>query len=114
MLGVNDPDGDTVSIRIDRIMQDEPAQGRGDGNVCPDASISPDGATALLIAEQEGGGNGRVYTIYFTASDDRGGSCQGSIKVIVPPSQGRSAIDDGPHYDSTACGARPKSTRLDH
>ena len=50
-----------------------------------------------------GGGNGRVYTIFFTATDGRGASCQGSVRVSVPHDRGRAAVDDGPVYDSTAC-----------
>jgi hypothetical protein len=36
--GVTDPDGDPVSSRIDRVMQDEPTQGAGDGSGRPDAA----------------------------------------------------------------------------
>ena len=109
ILGVTDPDGDPVSIRIDRIMQDEPTQGEGDGDTCPDAYIPPDSATAYVRAERNGAGNGRVYTVYFTASDARGGSCRGSVKVSVPHDQSVvRAVDDGPVYDSTACPLRNK------
>jgi hypothetical protein len=69
---------------------------------CPDAYIPPDSPTAYVRVERSGAGNGRVYTIYFTASDGRGGSCQGSGKVSVPhDASGGSVIDDGPLYDST-------------
>ena len=37
ILGVTDPDGDPVTVQIDRIMQDEPTNGTGDGDTCPDA-----------------------------------------------------------------------------
>lgn len=107
ILGVTDPEGDPVSISIDRNMQDEPNDGDdndegGDGNTCPDAS-GVGTSTALLRAERSGRGNGRVYTIFFTATDGRGGSCHSSVKVAVPHDSSRAAIDDGPAYDSTVC-----------
>jgi uncharacterized repeat protein (TIGR01451 family) len=111
VLGVTDADGDPVSVHVDRVMQDEPTDGAGDGNTCPDAFVPPDGAKAYVLAERSGGGNGRVYTIYFTATDGRGASCQGSVKVSVPHDRGGgTAIDDGPRYDSTVCTswAKPK------
>jgi hypothetical protein len=50
-------------------------------------------------------GNGRVYEIFFEASDGRGKSCTGSVKVGVPHDQGRGpAVDDGRRYDSTVAG----------
>jgi uncharacterized repeat protein (TIGR01451 family) len=104
ITGVTDADGDPVSIRIDRVMQDEPTKGTGDGDACPDAYIPPASPTAYVRVERSGTGNGRVYTIYFTASDGRGGSCQGSVRVSVPHDAGGvAAIDDGPLYDSTVC-----------
>ncbi|MCA1614675.1 MAG: DUF11 domain-containing protein [Acidobacteria bacterium] len=109
ILGVRDADGDPVSVRIDRVMQDEPTNGTGDGDTCPDAHVTPDGSTAYVRAERSGAGNGRVYTIYFTASDGRGGSCRGSVKVPVPHDRGGgAAIDDGPRYDSAVCTPRAK------
>jgi len=103
ILGVTDPDGDPIHIGIDRVMQDEPTNGVGDGNTCPDALIPPDRLKAYVLVERAGGGNGRVYTIYFTASDGRGGSCSGSVKVSVPHDPAHPAVDDGPRYDSTVC-----------
>ena len=85
------------------------ARTRGDVNVikqdntCPDAYIASPPSTAYVLAERAGGGNGRVYTIYFTASDGNGGSCSGSVKVSVPHDQKHDAVDDGPRYDSTVC-----------
>lgn len=97
ILGVTDPDNDPVTIRIDRIMQDEPA--------CSNAS-GIGTSTAKISAVRNGAGNGRVYTISFTATDGKGGSSQGTVKVSVPHDmgQGRTAIDDGPNFDSTSCG----------
>jgi uncharacterized repeat protein (TIGR01451 family) len=103
IMGVTDRDGDPITIRIDCVMQDEPTSGNGDGNTCPDAIIPAPGSNAYVLAERAGGGNGRVYTIYFTASDGHGGSCSGSVTVSVPHDQNHDAVDDGPRFDSTAC-----------
>jgi hypothetical protein len=59
--------------------------------------------TAQVRAERSGNGNGRVYTIYFTASDGHGGSTPGQVKVKVPKHLNSTAIDDGPHFASTIC-----------
>ncbi len=102
ILGVTDADNDPVTIRIDQIKQDEPTNGTGDGDTCPDAA-GLGTATAQVRAERKGNGNGRVYTIYFTATDGRGGSAAGSVKVKVPKNPNSSPIDDGPNFVSTSC-----------
>ena len=102
ILGVTDPDGDPVTVQIDRIMQDEPTNGTGDGDTCPDAQ-GVGTATAKVRAERSGNGDGRVYTIFFSASDGRGGSCQSSVKVCVPHNAHGSCADDLPQFDSMVC-----------
>src|SRR5262247_771663 len=100
--GVTDPDGDPVTINIDQIKQDEPTDGTGDGHTCPDgAGIGT--STAQVRAERSAQGDGRVYTIYFTASDGNGGNCQGIVTVCVPKSIKGSCTNGGAIYDSTAC-----------
>lgn len=100
ILGVADPDGDNVAITIDKITQDEPVNGTGDGDTAPDGAIN--GSRAQVRAERSGSGNGRVYAISFTASDGRGGRASGSVKVSVPHDQGKGkvAVDDGQSYSS--------------
>jgi uncharacterized repeat protein (TIGR01451 family) len=107
ILGVTDPDGDDVSINIDAIRQDEPVDSTGDGKFVPDGR-GVGTATADLRAERVGGsgrdrGNGRVYHVYFTASDGNGNACSGKVLVGVPHDmgQGKVPVDDGPLYDST-------------
>ncbi|MEO8436717.1 MAG: SBBP repeat-containing protein [Pyrinomonadaceae bacterium] len=107
ILGVTDPDGNTVTVQIDRITQDEPTNGTGDGDACPDAQ-GVGTATAKLRAERSGNGNGRVYTIFFSARDGRGGSCQSSVKVCVPHNPNSSCTEDAPKLDSTVCVAGRK------
>jgi len=103
ICGVTDPDGDPVTITVTGITQDEPLNTRGDGNTCPDGQIV-DGQ-ASVRAERTGTpgipGNGRVYSISFTADDGRGGTCDGTVEVCVPHDQGDpTCIDDGQRYNS--------------
>lgn len=105
VAGVTDPDGDPVSLVITGITQDEPvdANGKGDGNTSPDATIGTGGAFAVR-AERAGGGDGRVYRIAFTASDGLGGRCSGTLRAGVPHDRGNgdAAVDSAPpSYDST-------------
>ena len=99
---VTDPDGDPVSIQISQVRQDEPTNGLGDGNTCPDAQ-GLGTATTSVRAERNGQGNGRVYTLSFTATDDQGATCQGSVKVCVPHSSQGNCVDSGLQLDSTVC-----------
>ena len=102
VVGVTDPDGNPVAITITGITQDEPLNGGGSGNTCPDAT-GVGTATASLRAEREGTGDGLVYHIGFTADDARGGRCTGTVTVCVPydHGQGRVCVDQGPLFDST-------------
>ena len=98
--GVTDPDNDPVSITITGIFQDEPT-----GNNWPDAHIlGPDRLPYLadVRAERLGGGDGRVYHLFFTASDGMGGTCSGQVRTaIVSHDQSNiDAIDQGPLYNS--------------
>ena len=102
ILGVTDPDCDSVTIIITRIRQDEPTNATGDGDTCPDAQ-GVGTATAQLRAERSGAGNGRMYTIYFSATDEKGGASQGSVKVSVLRNNREIDVDDGPVFDSTLC-----------
>ena len=88
--GVTDPDGDPVTITPTGVWQDEPVQ---PGN----ATLSP----LAVSADRDGAGDGRVYTIQFTASDGRGGTCSGAVKVCVPHDQGSDpCVDQGPLNNS--------------
>jgi hypothetical protein len=84
--GVTDPDGDTVSIEITDITNNE--TGSADA-----AGIGTN--TAQVRASRNGKGSGRTYTISFTASDDQGGSTSGSVQVVVPHDQGKRAKPAG-------------------
>lgn len=98
ITGVSDPN-DNATITINSVTQDEPTNGLGDGDTPVDAVINNDG-TVLLRAERAGNGDGRVYTVNFTASDLEG-SAQGSVTVCVPHNRKSQAVDSGQFYNST-------------
>jgi hypothetical protein len=100
ILGVTDPNNQAVTITFNTVTQDEPVNGLGDGDTSPDAAVS--GNQVLLRAERAGTGNGRVYVVRFTATDDQGGSCSGTVKVAVPQSK-KDPAGEGPQlYNSFA------------
>jgi hypothetical protein len=102
--GVTDPQGQSTTISIHGVGQDEPTNDVGDGNSCPDAG--PLGGSSVEVrAERSGTGNGRVYHLFFTATDPDGFSCSGEVTTCVPHDQGHGAmcVDDGASYDSLTC-----------
>jgi hypothetical protein len=104
VLGITDPEGDSILITIDHIWQDEPVDTLGDGSFTPDGQ-GIGTTTAEVRAERAGSkkipGNGRVYHIGFTAADGHGGSCSGELLVGVPHDNNNVPSDDGAIYDST-------------
>ena len=80
----------------------------GDGNTWIDGG-GLGSSQAWVRAERSGtkkvSENGRIYEFFFDASDGRGKSCTGSVKVGVPHDQDRGpAVDDGKRHDSTVAG----------
>ncbi len=99
VAGVSDPDGDPVTIEITSVTQDEPITGLGHGDTGPDAVLRA--GQLYLRAERGNNGNGRVYVVHFTARDNHGGECSGSVRVDVPKNKKRdAAIDSGQNYSS--------------
>ena len=109
--GVRDPgSSEPVDLVIDSIAQDEP--------VDRPPRFAPDGLgvgtpTAQLRAERirsrrQGGGNGRVYHIGFTATDAGGLTCSGVVQVSVPRSRRRPAVDDAPPFYDSTVGPPPR------
>jgi hypothetical protein len=100
-----------VSIVINRVTSDEPTRDKPTGHDddcfgCPDAFL--DGPTARLRSERLGHGNGRVYTLYFTASDPTGHSSSGHVTVCVPHNPlGDDCVDDGRIFDATVYPGHP-------
>ncbi len=102
--GVNDPDGDPTTLTVDGVLQDERTDDLGSGDTCPDAAgVGSSGAQ--VRAERSGRQDGRVYHLFFTAVDGRGGACQGEVMVCVPHDgrPGATCVDQGALFDSTAC-----------
>jgi len=97
LTGATDPDGDTVTITITGVTQDEVLDGLGDGDTAPDAKVASASNQVFGRAERSGLGDGRVYRIAFTGSDSNGGTCSGTAFVGVPH-------DEGPQ--------RPRARRL--
>ncbi len=100
IIGVFDPDGGAVALTITGITQDEPTRSNP-GDPSPDG-FGVGTSHAQLRAEREGGGNGRVYVVSFSARDGAGATCSGGVAVGVPHNRHRTPIDDGQLYDSTA------------
>jgi uncharacterized repeat protein (TIGR01451 family) len=65
------------------ISSNEPVNGTGDGNTCPDWQVI-DAHHVLLRAERSGNGSGRIYTITLTVTDSAGSSSSSSVIVRVP------------------------------
>jgi CHRD domain/HYR domain/Secretion system C-terminal sorting domain len=65
------------------VTSDEPENGTGDGDQAPDWDILNDHHLKLR-AERAGNGDGRVYTINVTCTDQYGNSTDSVRKVLVP------------------------------
>jgi hypothetical protein len=87
LTGAVDPEGEPIVITVTTVTQDEPINGRGDGNTNFDAQRTTTSHQVFLRAERSGNGDGRIYRLSFTATDPNGGSCSGEVRVGVPKSQ---------------------------
>ncbi|MFL6291982.1 MAG: SBBP repeat-containing protein [Thermoanaerobaculia bacterium] len=94
-LGVTDPDGDPVTLKVTRILQDELFTAR-----LPDAG-SLGTAKPWVRADRMDNGDGRVYHLFFEATDPAGAACTGEVKVCVPIQSGGTCRDGGARFDST-------------
>ena len=92
--GVTDPDpGDTVTLAVVGVTQDEPVNGLGDGDTSPDAQLtSPPSKSVSVRAERAGGRDGRVYRLEVTATDSFGAMCNAVLTVGVPHDQGKGSV----------------------
>lgn len=70
------------------------------GVSCTCTRLAADFHKFLFRAERAGTGNGQVYQVHFTATDDQGGSCNGSVKVGVPHSKKDPAVEGAQLYNS--------------
>jgi hypothetical protein len=90
-----------VSVRSD----EDPAVELGAGGDvhCEDALVGPDGSVTLR-AERSGAGDGRVYVITVSATDNCGnvGTCEVAVEVRQSEN-GTPAVDSGQAFDPTTC-----------
>ncbi|HEY7512239.1 MAG TPA: Ig-like domain-containing protein, partial [Vicinamibacteria bacterium] len=84
VVGLTDVEGEPITVQVTAIRQDEPVSGQGSGNTAPDAVLAP----PQVRVERQGGRDGRVYHLSFTASDASGGTCTRTVAVCVPHDQG--------------------------
>ena len=83
-----------VAVRLVSIVSNEPDNGTGDGDQPNDIQAINGGPVAfgtdvrsfLLRAERSGSGNGRVYTVTYSATDSVGNSTSASAVVVVDAS----------------------------
>jgi len=97
LTGATDPDGNPIVTTVLGVTQDEPLNGKADGNTSPDAKPGPLSNQVRLRAERSGLGDGRVYRISYQVTDGLGGQCSGVVIVGVPHDRGahRIPIDSG-------------------
>ena len=99
LAGASDPDGNSFTYRIDGVTQDEPLTGGGTGGTAFDAQHAS-GGSVYLRAERAGSGDGRVYTIAYTVTDQYGLSCSSTIDVKVPHDAAHDAVKSAGSYNS--------------
>jgi hypothetical protein len=83
----------TPSVVLESIESDEPdnAEGAGDGNTEDDvqgAAVGTEDFLFQLRAERSGTGEGRTYTVTYSATDGSGNVATATAAVIVPHDQG--------------------------
>ncbi|MPV36857.1 ExeM/NucH family extracellular endonuclease [Georgenia subflava] len=82
-----DDSGD-VTVELVDVTSNEPDNGPGDGNTVDDIVIVDD-TTFQLRAERAGGGDGRIYTVTYRATDAAGNETTATATVTVPVGRGR-------------------------
>ena len=86
LRGAVDTNGGPVPVVVTGVRQDEPVSGLDRRDNCPDATIA--NGTAMLRAERFKKGDGRVYVVSYAATDSRGATCTGEVRVCVPGRRG--------------------------
>jgi len=86
------------SVYITKVTSDEAENGNGSGNTVNDIVIGSNCKSVQLRAEREGGGDGRVYTIYLAVKDASGRVGTATVKVVVPHNRSQAVVDSGTHY----------------
>ena len=97
-----------ADVIFESVVSDEEENGRGDGNTTLDILLAYGCTDALLRAERQGPGDGRVYESTLAVSDAAGNTATGMVAIAVPKSRGQGlAIDSGDLYqvDSASCSS---------
>lgn len=79
-----------VSFTLTSVTSNEPDDGIADGNTLPDIQDTAPGTPDLnfsLRSERAGTGDGRVYTVTYTAEDGSENEAMDAAEVLVPKSQ---------------------------
>ncbi|MEN8006463.1 MAG: M12 family metallopeptidase [Candidatus Krumholzibacteriota bacterium] len=98
---------DDPAIALVSVVSNEPDDGLGDGHTSPDIMITDD-FTIQLRSERLGGGDGRYYTLTYSATDFSGNQTIGEVFVTVPHDQSGTALafsgflPDGSDVDTSA------------
>jgi hypothetical protein len=96
VTGASDPEGDDIVTAVTGVTQDEPVNGLGDGDTSPDAVLGAAANQVSLRAERSGTGDGRVYRLAVTVTDEFGLSCDATLSVGVPHDQAHDPVDSAP------------------
>jgi murein DD-endopeptidase MepM/ murein hydrolase activator NlpD len=94
-ITVNDICDAAATFVLTSVSSDEPDNGLGDGDTEDDIQGVEAGTADVefqLRSERMGGGDGRVYTIVYTASDESGNDTPVVVEVRVPHDQSGNAI----------------------
>ncbi|MGH1461896.1 MAG: FlgD immunoglobulin-like domain containing protein [Neptuniibacter sp.] len=113
--GVTDPDNQLVELETQCVVQDEPyLKGDRDIGLFDADGIGTDSPSVRAYRHMQPFYNydtekwekagGRVYQVIFKATDSSGSMCSGTVKVEVPHSESKVAIDNGVVYPSAADG----------
>ena len=101
LRGATDSDGDSLTLEITGVTQDEPVAGPGRYRG-PDARWTARADGVELRVERDAKGDGRTYRLEFTASDGHGGECSGTALAGVPHDKKHRWLDSGASFTSFA------------
>jgi len=101
----NCPGVSIEDVIVDEISSDEPQNSTGDGNTADDILMRNDCKKVKLLAERQGSGNGRVYSVNIAVVDAHGNIGTAVITAEIPKSNGKNevTVDDGPVYIVNGC-----------
>lgn len=86
-LAKSDGTSGIASVVLQSIASNEADNGTGDGNTSndiQDAEFGTEDTSFSLRAERSGGGNGRIYTVTYEATDNAGLTAAAIVEVTVP------------------------------